>query len=306
MESRTSFPPRNEPTADYDPKDLTDLLVRVRAALPEIHGSYQKSMRDDYANKLINLEQYLLDLSENPNHLRATAQRLLIVQHPTQCIVNPMNESQLGIITSHDSLRNFKHDEDGSLFTFERELATQPFAYRPAGTKKKSLVPVDNKPNDPSYLRDDLHIYTQFVFYAIQDTPIITAISILNEVIKKEEDSRPTLPPPSKDVPPRVSMLPLSPIHEARDNLLNLYEIGTVALEELLLERLGFDTDNYAPERLKNGSSINFYKGLTLGGLINLMTNWYQICDVRRFETPTRNIIESFKKINIRKEARLV
>jgi hypothetical protein len=205
----------------------------------------------------------------------------------------PRDEAQIGVLTSRDTLLNCDVENDGTLVLLEKELRPRPFLHLPpAGAKAAPACAAV-----PPALEQALHLYTQFVMYAVQKVPMAVCAVLLSEQIRAKR----TVWPSAADAPATTRSPALRALGSAHTAIVEYYDVIAAMVEELVLQQIGYDVTCYEPERLRGNPALSFCRSLRAfdTGLFNLLSNWTQFLMQVHKGSPAQKVLKSLCALKV-------
>jgi hypothetical protein len=199
----------------------------------------------------------------------------------------PRDEVQIGVLTSRDTLLNCDVENDGTLVLLENELRARPFLHSPPASVKaapaSALV--------PPALEQALHLYTQFVMFAVQKVPMAVCAVLLAEQIRAKR----TVWPAAVAAPVATRSPALRALVSAHTAIVEYYDVIAAVVEEFVLQQIGYDVTGYEPERLRGNPALSFCRSLRSfdAGLFNLLANWTQFLVQVHKGSPAQKVLKS-------------
>ena len=262
---------------DYDPEKPAG-----------IRSTYVHILGEERAQKVFGIEEKILRVSR--------LQENTLSEPPRKHINLSAAHKQIGFLTP-DDFQQFSMRNEGTLFYFGTGIDIMPFLHEPSEDSFNTHL---RCPEIPKEEKEQISLYNQFVFYTLQEQPIMVVLSVLNELVEKEMSKRSTIPPPPGEELDTIRHFPKSPLMQSRDKLADEYEMMMMVAEEFVLQQIYGSIQGYVAERFEESPTISFYR--TLGpGLFNLLLDWTQIAQIAYRGQLLEEIITSFKTVSINK-----
>jgi len=275
---------------------ITEFFKEIEKYRTDLEQAYINVLGKEKADKVLKLDKYLLS---SDSYLCKTSS----LRDYTTYGFSARENLLFYVMISPEELDKFKMDSTGKMEDNSKVLRTSPFFFFSPGIVEEHAKELE-KVSLPPYLTLWIHEYSHFIGYCLQKRPIAMTISILFWELSKASKKWHN----NKDVGEVIKLINnkdemTSEIARTLIYLQSLDEDMASFLEELILEEMGFKTDKYFPESMKNTLFYPYFKKWGKDRFIGYIEDWNNA----DFKAPKfmRTFIKSLDKIEVERYPRV-
>jgi len=269
---------------------ITEFFKEIEEYRTALEQAYTNVLGKEKAEKVLELDRYLLS---SDSYLFKTSS----LRGYTAYGFSARENLLFYVMVSPEELDEFKIDSTGNIEGNSKVLRTSPFFFFSPVIIEEHAKELE-RVSLPPYLTLWIHEYSHFIGYCLQKKPIAVTISILYWELSKEREKWYK----NKDVGEVAKLINnkdkmTSEIARTLIYLQSLDEDMTSFLEELILEEMGFKTEKYFSESMKNTLFYPYFKKWGKDRFIGYIEDWNNA----DFKAPEfmKTFIKSLDKIEV-------